>query len=377
MARLIDRYGISVFCFLLSLCFMPLLAFAADAALPAVTYAVIEKRPAVQPLHYIGRIEAVNLVDVHTRTEGFIQKVSFAEGQMVKEGDLLFAIDPSVHQSAVDQAKAQVSSAEATLALTEVMNTRMQTLARTRAVSQADADKALADRNVARAALLQAEAALRAKELQLSFTRITAPIAGRIGHSDFSVGSYVNAASRPLVNIAQLDPIRVVISIRERDFISATLGDSQLHLDLLGKDFSPQLRLANGKIYPERGVLDSISNQINPLTGTVEVRARFSNPQQVLLPGGVVDVTLDAQEPPLLPAVPAAALQQDKNGFFVLMLDEKNTVVMRPVTLGTQIDQDFIVEKGLAPGDRVIVEGLQRVRPGVVVRPIPATTMTQ
>lgn len=355
---------------------MPLPATAQSSALPSVTFAVIEKKPASQPLNYLGRIEAINHVDVNTRTDGFIQKIDFAEGQMVAAGDLLFEIDPAVHQSAVDQAKAVVSSAQAAVTLAEVAFSRAEALFPTRVASQADVDRARADRDAARGNLAQAQATLRAQELMLSFTRITTPISGRIGHTRFAVGSYINPASGTLVDIAQLDPIRVVIAVREQDFISATLQDSKLHLDLLGKDFAPQLRLSNGKIYPTLGTLDSIDNKIDPQTGTVEVRARFDNPNHILLPGGVVDVTLDAKEPPMVPAVPIVALQQDQNGHFVLKLDDKNTVSVQPVKLGAQLGQDFVVEEGLAVGDRVIVDGLQRVRPGITVNPIPASPIS-
>ena len=361
---------------LLALC-LPLKGWAAEQALPAVTFATISKQSASQPLQFLGRIEAIHFVDVHTRTEGFIKSVNFQEGQMVKEGDLLFELDPAVHQAAVDQAKAQVASAQAALDLAVIMYNRTIPLARTNAVSQTDADRARADRDMAQARLAETQALLSARELELSFTRITAPLAGRIGHTRFDTGSYVNMNSGPLVGVAQLDPIRVVIAVRESDFISATLQDPKLHLDLFGKDFSPQIRLANGKVYPQRGTLDSVNNQIDPLTGTVEVRARFANPRFVLLPGGVADVTLDAENPPLVPVVPATALQQEQNGHFVLLLTAENTVEVRPVKLGRQMGQDFIVDEGLAAGDRVIVEGLQRVRPGMAVRPIPLTTVTQ
>lgn len=363
--------------FLLPALCLPLNGWAAEQALPAVTFATINKQSASQPLNFLGRIEAIHFVDVHTRTEGFIKTVNFQEGQMVKQGDLLFEIDPAVHQSAVEQARAQVASAQAALDLAVIMYDRTIPLARTRAVSQTDADRARADRDIAQASLAQAQAVLGARELELSFTRVTAPLSGRIGHTRFDTGSYVNTNSGPLAGIAQLDPIRVVIAVRESDFISATLQDPKLHLDLFGKDFSPRIRLANGKIYPERGTLDSINNQIDPLTGTVEVRARFANPRQLLLPGGVADVTLDAENPPQVPVVPSAALQQDQNGHFVLLLTAEDKVEVRPVKPGRQMGQYFIVDEGLAAGDRVIVEGLQRVRPGTAVRPIPATAVPQ
>lgn len=355
----------------------PLSLLAQTATLPTVGVVIIGKEPASQPLHYLGRVEAIHSVDVFTRTEGFIQKVNFTEGEMVSVGDLLFEINPDVHQSEIEQAAARVGSAEASLNLAELTFRRLDTLARNSATSRADSDKARADRDIARANLTQAQANQRAMELRLSFTRITAPIAGRIGHTRFDVGSFISPASGSLVDIVQLDPIRVVISIREHDFISATANDSRLHLDLLGKDFSPQLRLANGKIYPTRGTFGSIDNRIDIQTGTVDVRARFANPANLLLPGGAVDVTLDATEPPLVEVVPIAALQQNQSGHFVLMLDKDDTVVVRPVTLGMQLGQTFAIEKGLAVGDRVIVEGLQRVNAGMKVNPVPAMPMEQ
>ena len=353
------------------------LAQAAEMPLPSVSVATIEKKPASKALRYLGRIEAIHAVDVHTRTDGFIQKVNFAEGQMVKEGDILFEINPAVHQAERDQAAAAVRNAEAALSLAEINLTRLDGLLRRNAVSRAEVDTAQANRDMADAALGQAKATLQTRELFLGFTKIFAPISGRIGHTRFDTGSYISPASGSLVDVVQLDPIRVVISIRERDFISATLQDKQLHLDLLGKDFAPQLRLANGKIYPYRGEFDSLSNRIDVQTGSVEVRARFTNPQQVLLPGGVTDVSLDAQNPPLLPVVPISALQQNRDGHFVLVVDKDNTVAVRPVVLGMQLDQTFVVTEGLAEGEQVIVEGLQRVRPGMKVNPLAAMPLGQ
>ena len=338
---------------------------------PTVTFAVIGKMPASQPLRYLGRVEAINSVSVFTRTEGFIQKIHFKEGQMVKAGDLLFEINPDVHISEVDQANAVVSGSEAALELAEIMFKRLQNLADSNAVSRADADKARADRDIARASLLQAEATLRARELNLGFTKITAPISGRIGHTRFTTGSFINTGSGSLVDIVQLDPIRVVIPIIERDFISASSNDQRLSFDLLGKDFKPQIRLANGAIYPKLGVMDFIDNTISVQTGSVNVRARFDNPDLLLLPGGAVDVTLDSVQPPFTEVVPIAALQQDQEGHFVLLVNENNQVEVRRVTVGQQLNQYFIVDSGLKEGERVIVLGLQRVRAGMTVNPIP------
>lgn len=368
------KYSIPFACLLL----IALSASAAHgAAPPSVSYALIDERPAVQTRHYLGSIEAINHVEVLTRTNGFVKAIHFREGQMVNAGDLLIELDPAVHESALEQAAAQVKSAEASLNLNSLLNERAQTLVRTRATSKNEADTAFADYIVAAATLQQANAALHLAELELGFTRIAAPISGRVGLSRVSVGGYVHNGSGPLVDIAQLDPIRVVIPVREADFMDAATGRANAGFDLLGKDFSPQLRLSNGMLYPERGVLDAVANRVDPMTGTVDLRARFSNKQFILLPGGVVDVTLDSQAAPMRPAVPAVALQQDRDGYFVLLLDDENRVEQRPIELGPQIDRYFVVKSGLKTGDRVVVDGIQRIRPGIRVAPGPRAVETE
>jgi len=194
---------------LMALCLLVAAAPLFAAPLPAVTVAVIEQSQPERTLHYLGRIESIQTVEVKTRTEGFIANRLFTDGQMVNAGDLLYEIEPALHHSAVAQAQAQLDSATASANLAQVNLTRLQQLGNNRAVSRADIDAAAAERDTTRAAVAQARAMLDTQKLQLSYTRIYAPIAGRIGHSRFHVGSLINAASGTLVNIVQLDPIRV------------------------------------------------------------------------------------------------------------------------------------------------------------------------
>lgn len=359
--------------------FLPLLflamscpAFAASGDIPpSVGYVLIEEKSAVLTKHYLGSVEAINHVDVLTRTNGFVKSVNFTEGQMVEAGQVLMELDASVHESALERALAGVKSAEASLTLKKLLNDRAQRLVTTNAVSRNEADTAFADYSVAAAALQQANAALHLAEIELGFTKIAAPISGRAGLSRVSVGSYVHSGSGPLVDITQLDPIRVVIPVREADFITAAAGGTEGGFDLLGKDFAPQMRLANGKNYPERGTLDALASRVDSMTGTVDLRARFPNSQLLLLPGGMVDVTFDSQTPSLQAAVPAIALQQDKEGYFVLLLDDANQVERRPIELGQQISRYFLVRQGLKSGDRVVVDGIRHIRPGIRVTPVP------
>ncbi|WP_413723675.1 efflux RND transporter periplasmic adaptor subunit [Sodalis sp. RH16] len=344
------------------------------APLPAVTVAVIEQRTPLRSLYYLGRIEAIQAVDITTRTEGFIARRDFSEGQMVKAGDPLFEIDSALHQAAVAQAQAQLDSAKATARLAQLNLSRQQRLGEQRSVSRADVDASQAQRDTSGAAVAQAEANLRIQRLQLGFTLIAAPIAGRIGHSNFSVGSLINPASGSLAHLVQLDPIRVAIAINERDYIAAANRKDADADDFSHSGYTPHLQLANGMDYPEPGVFESVDNRIDSQTGTVTVRARFANPRHLLLPGGVVNVTLTAGRADPVVMAPIAALQQNREGFFVLLVDKENRVEVRPVVIGDQFEQEYQIKQGLAAGDRVIVEGLQRVRPGMVVDATTAAT---
>ncbi|QWA12518.1 efflux RND transporter periplasmic adaptor subunit [Sodalis ligni] len=344
------------------------------APLPAVTVAVIEQRTPLRSLYYLGRIEAIQAVDITTRTEGFIARRDFSEGQMVKAGDPLFEIDSALHQAAVAQAQAQLDSAKATARLAQLNLSRQQRLGEQRSVSRADVDASQAQRDTSGAAVAQAQANLRIQRLQLGFTLIAAPIAGRIGHSNFSVGSLINPASGSLAHLVQLDPIRVAIAINERDYIAAANRKDADADDFSHSGYTPHLQLANGMDYPEPGVFESVDNRIDSQTGTVTVRARFANPRHLLLPGGVVNVTLTAGRADPVVMAPIAALQQNREGFFVLLVDKENRVEVRPVVIGDQFEQEYQIKQGLAAGDRVIVEGLQRVRPGMVVDATTAAT---
>ncbi|WP_231294045.1 efflux RND transporter periplasmic adaptor subunit [Yersinia massiliensis] len=356
-------------------------AQAAEAPLPAVTVALVTAATPDNALQYLGRVEAIQAVDVTTRTEGFIARRLFTEGQMVQQGELLYEIDPALHQAAVTQAQAQLDSATASANHAQVTLTRLQRLGNNRSVSQAEVDEAQAQRDISRAAVAQAQANLQIQQLQLSFTNITAPITGQIGHSRFNVGSLINPASGTLVSIVQLDPIRVAIAVNERDYITATYqlsaaGVATANAALPFGNFTPRIQLANGKQYPDSGVFESVDNQIDKQTGTVTIRTRFANPRHLLLPGGVVNVSLAAETAKPVMAIPIAALQQNKQGHFVLVVNDKDQVEVRPVTLGEQFDQQYEVKEGLAVGERVIVAGLQHVRPGMTVNATVATPLT-
>ena len=316
---------------------------------------------------YLGRLEAVQSVNVASRTEGFIARRVFEEGQFVNAGDLLYEIEPALHKSAVAQAKAQLDSANATARHAQTHLNRIQRLGDARTVSQSDVDAAVAARDTARAAVAQAQAALKTQELQLSYTRITAPISGRIGVSHFHNGSLVNPASGTLTEIVQLDPVRVVISVNERDFLSASQNTGSIEQAMSGKNMALSLRLSDGSPYMAAPTFESLGNRIDAQTGTVAVRLAVANPQHRLLPGGTVNVLAEPQSDARLPVVPANALQQNQAGHFVLLVNAQQQIEARPVRLGAQNPQGYFVLEGLQGGDKVVTEGLQWIQPGMKV----------
>ncbi|AEX52819.1 putative RND efflux membrane fusion protein [Rahnella aquatilis CIP 78.65 = ATCC 33071] len=349
------------------------LTSAVAQSLPSVITATITTQPDGVSRTYLGRLEAVQAVNVTSRTEGFIARRAFEEGQFVNAGDVLYEIEPALHQAAVAQAKARLDSANATARHAQTHLNRIQRLGDARTVSQSDVDAALAGRDTARAAVAQAQAALKTQELQLSYTGITAPISGRIGVSHFHTGSLVNPASGALTEIVQLDPVRVVISVNERDVLSASHSSGTLEDAFSANNMTLSLRLSDGSPYMNAPVLESLGNRIDAQTGTLPVRMNVANPDHRLLPGGTVNVTAEPRSGHSLPVLPAQALQQNAAGHFVLLVNAEQRVQARPVRLGAQTGHGYFVIEGLRGGEKVVTEGLQWVRPGMAVNTREAT----
>lgn len=341
------------------------------AALPAVAVTTLTSENVAQPARYLGRIEAMRAIDVVSRTEGVVAERGFLDGETVKAGQLLFAIEPAEHQAALARTEAQVSNARAQANNAQQHLSRLQRLGAGTAVSKSELDSATASRDMARAALKEAQALLQTQRLNLGYTRITAPVSGRAGHSNVHEGTLINPARGPLVTLKQIDPVRVVIAVSERDYIAASQHGLVGNPTLANQVLTPTLQLANGEVYPVTGEFASVDNRIDSQTGTLAVSLRFANPQQLLLPGGVVNVQLLPKERAQL-LLPVAALQQDAQGYFALKVNQDQRVESVRITLGEQIDQHYVVTSGLQAGDRVIVAGVQRVRPGMQVAPTEA-----
>jgi len=344
----------------------------AQAPMPAVGVMSVPIEDVSPASEFVGRVEAINAVDIRARVEGFIEQRPFAEGQAVRQWEDLFILEDGAHEAALAAARASLAGAEAALRDAEGRLQRNQELRRTQAVSQAALEEIQAARDTAQANVMAAEARVRQAELNLGYTRIKSPIAGRIGAAAFAVGSLVGPSSGPLARVVQVDPIRVVFSVSDRVILDFRGAAGDASKEELARGLVPTLRLANGRDYPAKGEIEFAGNEIDPATGTLPVRARFPNPDALLVPGQFVTVVLRPSDQRRRPVVPAGAVQLDREGRFVLILEDGDKVALRRIRTGTQIGQNWTVEEGLEGGENLIVQGFQNARPGAAVRVVPA-----
>lgn len=338
------------------------------APAPSVTVAPVILRPVSSTLEFVGRTEAYREVDLRARVTGFLLERGFQEGSEVAEGDILFQIDPAEYDAAVAAAGARVKRAEATLTEAQRTLKRAQELVKKGHLSQAELDDAVAKASQADADLAGAKADLTKTELSLSYTRVVAPISGRIGQSSVDEGNLIGPDSGILATIVDVDPIKVTFAITERDM----LNYKQAQQSNESKRYTPTLRLANGSMLEENGTITFLDNRADPMTGTIRLFAEFPNDEGLVLPGQFVNVVLVSSEPQDMIVVPQSAVQTNQAGAFVLVVDQDNSVLSRPVVLGERSGADVVVTEGLAVGETVIVEGVQKVRPGAKVTPVEA-----
>lgn len=338
------------------------------AAPPAVVVITVEEAAVNPPAEYVGRMEAIQAVDLRARVEGFLEQVAFREGADVKAGDLLFVIEPAPYRARLREAEARVAEAEATHEMAQQLLGRLQAV-RTGGVSATDLETATSNERQADARRQEANAALETARLNLGYTTIRAPISGRIGRTAYSQGNLVGPASNRLARIVQIDPIRVVYAVNEAAL--QTLhpgGDSDGRDDAQGGWIS-RLRLPDNTEYPLAGRFDFIDNQVDPGTGTIAVRAVFDNPQGLLLPGQFVTVYNRRPTPVTLPVVPQSAVQADREGQYVFVIDDQNRAQLRRIAIRAAMGTQWIVESGLTAGETIVVQGVQKVTPGLEVTP--------
>ncbi len=349
----------------------PTPAPAADAAPPPVPVSVakVEEKSVTEWDEFSGRVRAIDHVEVRPQVSGIIEQVHFSDGQLVRKGDLLFTIDPRPFQAALDNAKAVEAGAQAKFTLAQTNLTRNQGLIGVHAIAQSDLDNSNDAFLEANAALQAAQAAVQTAQLNLNYTAITAPVSGRVSRAEITAGNLVgDGASAPLLTtVVSVSPVYVEFEIDEQTYLkylaNGASGNSGLAHIPVG------MGLADEDGYPRHGRLESIDNQLDTSSGTIRVRAVFDDPSGDLTPGLYAKVRTggSAAETALLVDDRAIGTDQDKK--YVMVIDADNKANYRAVTLGPVVNGLRIVRSGLREGERIVVDGLQRVRPNAVVAP--------
>ena len=334
---------------------------------PLVTVARVTEQDVNPPAEYVGHVEAVQTVDLRARIEGFLEQVKFKEGSDVRAGDLLYVIEQAPYQAKVDADTASVTQATATFTKARQYLERVRTV-RSGGVSAADIDDAVAEELRAKGKLEEARANLKRSRLDLGYTTVKAPITGRIGRTAFTRGNLVNPASGPLARIVQIDPIRVVYSVSENDLVAIKMALKDAARGKKHPMLAPRIKLPEGQVLKTAGQIDFVDNTVDPGTGTIAVWALFDNPNGTLLPGQYVTVLVARSQAKLMTVVPQSAILEDHDGRYVLVVNDQNQVAMRRVKTGPVIGINWAIKSGLAVNERVIVEGVQKARPGQIVK---------
>jgi membrane fusion protein (multidrug efflux system) len=339
---------------------------AAPPTNPAVGVRPVAMKGVSQALEFVGHIKATDKVEVRARIEGFLEKVAFHEGQDVKAGDLLYQLEQPPFQAQVNTAKANVAQLEAQHRNAELTLGRAQYLIKTVAGQQSNVDSALASERALAAQIDGAKAQLQTAEINLGYTEIRSPISGRIGRTVYTLGNLVNPASGVLATIVSQDPIYVLfpVSVRDLEIIREARRNEEGGLAKI----EIRVRLSNGKEYPQRGVWNLTDPQVDQQTDTLIMRAIVPNPERQLVDGQFVTAVIrERREAPRL-LVPQAALQVDQSGYYVLVVDDQHKVEQRRIQTGPNQDTDVVITSGLKEGEKVVVDGIQKVRPGQTVQ---------
>lgn len=352
---------------------------------PAVGVVEARRQPVTESNEFIGRIEAINRVELRARITGFLEERLFTEGTEVEAGKLLFRMERAPFEAQLDQAGANVAAAEAQLANARTSLARARELRTTGAGTQVTLDNAQAQERTTSATLLSAQAALRVAEINLAYTDIAAPFAGAVGRSTFTPGNVITPQSEALATIVSQDPMRIAFTIPQRTAL-------ELRARYEGRGGTSavvvRIRQSDGTLYPLAGRLDFIDVQVGRDTDSLLLRASVANPiregmrqadpgARQLIDGQFVTVLLEGATPVEAITIPRAAIAQDQAGFFVFIVDGENRAQRRNVRMGRSTAETAVIEAGIEAGDRVITEGIQRVRPGQPVNAAPAGAPTR
>jgi RND family efflux transporter MFP subunit len=340
---------------------------------PAVTVSNPVERELADYAEFTGQTAAVKSVDVRARVWGFLQSVNFTEGALVKKGDLLFQIDPRPYQALVNQATSKIAQDQAQLKHNDALYERYQKLQSRGAATQEDLDKALADRDSIQATLMADRADLEAKQLDLNFTRIDAPITGRVSRFEVTEGNVVQSGQNGgtlLTTIVSVDPMFVYFDVDERTLllVRRQVQSGQMK-NVQETAFPISVGLADEPNFPRQGSVNFMDNKVDPGTGTLRLRANIENHDDMLTPGLFVRCHLPLGEPRRTILVSEQAMGSDQGQKYVYLVNDKNEIVYRPVKVGRLYGGLRVIEEGLSKTDKVVVIGLQRVQPGIKVEP--------
>jgi membrane fusion protein, multidrug efflux system len=320
----------------------------------------------------VGTLDGLVNAEIRAQVSGYLLTQDYNEGAFVKKGDLLFQIDTRTFQAVLDIAKGQLAQAQAQLGKTELDVKRFTPLAEKKAISQQDLDNAIQANLAAQATVVSAEAAVKQAQLNLDFTRITSPIDGIAGIAVAQIGNLVGPSSGDLTTVSTVDPIKVYFNLPEQTYISyykkffneagEIKQDEGMELELV---------LADGKVFPNKGKISAVGRHVSPETGTIRVEALFANPGNVLRPGQFsrVRMLLELRKDVIL--VPQRAVNETQGSFQVAVVDSNDRVELRSVTVGRHIGNLWVIDEGLEPGDTVVVEGVDRVKQGMLVKTKP------
>jgi len=337
---------------------------------PAVTVAEVVEEDILETVDFVGEVQPVEKVALRARVQGFLEERRFREGSLIEQGAILYVIEQGPYQAELDRRNAELVRAEAQLANARAELERKKALYEQKALSDSAYGSAVLAQKSAAANIQAAGAAARKAAMDLSYTTIHAPFSGRIGRSTVDVGNLVGPEVGVLATLSQIDPVYVDFKVNERLFLAnrqevlerERRGEAQ---DIL----VPRLRLSDGSDYEYSGELDFVDKDVDASTGSIGVRAVFRNPDELLRPGQYVTVLLSAEEPASLLLVPQSAVQEKQSGRFVLVVDGDDRVEERKVVTGDRVGSRWSIVEGLSKGERVIVRGLQKVRPGLQVNP--------
>lgn len=366
VAAILFRYGFSLFNQIMQGKAMK------NKPAPSVVIQDIKEESVIRNFEAPGRVTSKYRVDVLARISGYLQKSFFKEGDYVKQGQVLFEIEPTEYSNAANVAAANVKNLRAQLGYAEKQLARAQELVKKDYIAKAQYDQMLSNRDALRAQLASAQASYNDANRSLGYTLVKSPVDGKVGIINVTLGNYVSPSSGALTTINSTNPIYVTFPIDSNDFASLAASDKEAN-----KNRKVELILGGKEKYNIVGVQDFQDNKVDQSTGTVTMRATFANPDNALIHGEFVTVKLYANKPVLVPVAPVTAVQENQAGKYVYKLDENEIPQLTYVKTSGQSGDNWIITEGLKKGDKIITEGIQKVTPGKPVKIISEEEMAK